>query len=175
MLYRDYRRIEGYEDYIISNYGEVISLKHGKSRIIKLQPTTKGYLGLSLYKDDKRTQRKIHILVGNAFIGERTGKLTFDHIDRDKTNNRADNIRLATPEEQAINKGIYKNNKLRLQNISIQKKSDTYSFYRINIKRNGKNFVKSLNIKKYTLEDAIKIRDVQMEKLKSNANENEID
>ena len=99
MLYRDYRRIPGYEHYVISNYGEVFSLKRkGVIKTIQLKsfPNPDGYLLVCLSKDGKVKTTRIHVLVGKAFVGERTGELTFDHIDRDKTNNSADNIRLAT-------------------------------------------------------------------------------
>ncbi|MHA2183017.1 MAG: NUMOD4 domain-containing protein, partial [Promethearchaeota archaeon] len=68
MLYRDYRPIEGFEDsYIISNYGEVFSLKGKKSRILKPSPDNKGYLMVSLRKDGKTKTIRIHRLVGNHF------------------------------------------------------------------------------------------------------------
>ena len=98
MLYIDYRRIEGNEDYIISNYGDVISLKRKTSIILKTCLDEKGYKMVNI-----RPTTRVHILVGNAFVGKRENGLTFDHIDRDNTNNRADNIRLATKSEQAEN------------------------------------------------------------------------
>ena len=44
MLYIDYRRIEGNEDYIISNYGDVISLKRKTPIILKTCLDNNGYL-----------------------------------------------------------------------------------------------------------------------------------
>ena len=181
MLYRDYRRIEGNEDYIISNYGEVFSLKRRyvtKTIEMKPCPDENGYLMATLTKDGKHKTIRIHILVGNAFVGKRENGLTFDHINREKTNNRVDNLRLATRQEQANNRGDYKNNKLGEKYICVinrKCKGKILPCYRIIIKINKKIvFCKDLGFKKYTLEDAIKIRDVQLEKLKSNTNENEI-
>tara|TARA_R110002020_G_scaffold65412_4_gene172764 strand:- start:6 stop:533 length:528 start_codon:yes stop_codon:yes gene_type:complete len=175
MLYRDYRRIEGYEDYVISNYGEVISLKNGKSKIIKLQ-LMGGYLSLKLSKNGIARRYTIHVLVGNAFIGKRENGLTFDHIDRVRTNNRVDNIRLASGYTQAQNKNVSKSNKLKLKYISACHNCNDVYYWRVRIERFKKIVVdKWFNQKKYTLEDAIKFRDVQLEKLKSNTNGNEID
>jgi len=90
-LYRDYRRVEGFEDYIISNYGEVFSTKswHGKeSREMKYCVQNNGYLQVNLWNNNISKKFTVHSLVGNAFIGKRINGLTFDHIDRNRTNNR---------------------------------------------------------------------------------------
>tara|TARA_R110002020_G_C16245737_1_gene769437 strand:+ start:913 stop:1413 length:501 start_codon:yes stop_codon:yes gene_type:complete len=157
----DYRKINGYPDYIISNNGIVWSTKNGMVREMKPNFTMNGYKKICLYKDGIKKTHTIHSLVGNAFIGLRTGEMTFDHIDRNKTNNRADNIRLATKSEQQVNTNTSKNNKLGEKYICIQMdKRNGRKFYTILIRRNGKEiFRKCINIKKYSLEDAKKIRD----------------
>ena len=71
-----------------------------------------GYLQLGLLKNGKRKTSKVHVLVGEAFIGLRTGEMTYDHIDRNNQNNRSDNLRLATKSEQGQNRNLLKNNKL---------------------------------------------------------------
>jgi len=158
-FYRDYRRVEGFEDYIVSNYGEVWSLKWGKVRELKMCINNDGYKQIDLSEDSKSKKIKVHVLVGNAFVGKRIGAMTFDHIDRDKLNNKSDNIRLATKSEQSINKNLYKSNKLKQKNICINNKSGRI-YYHIKITRDKKRlFEKNLNVKKYSLEDAIKVRD----------------
>jgi len=160
-----YRYVEDYPDYIITNYGDVISLKGKKPRILKQSFDNDGYLMVSLCKNGKRKSIKIHTLVGNAFVGKRTGDLTFDHIDICKTNNRADNIRLATKTEQNINQNMNIRNKTGERNISIVI-SGNYTCFHIKIKRKRKVVInKKLNIKKYTMDDAIKMRDEQLELL----------
>ena len=87
-MYIDYRYIDGYdEDYIISNYGDIISLKRKKPRLLKPN-ITQHYKKLDLCKNGKTKTWAVHVLVGNAFIGKRINGLTFDHIDRVKTNNQ---------------------------------------------------------------------------------------
>jgi hypothetical protein len=160
-LYRDYRRIEGFPDYIVSNYGEVYSLKRGKVRELKMGFNRDGYKCVKLGHDHIFKDFKVHALVGNAFIGKRINGLTFDHIDRNKINNKSDNIRLATRSEQQLNKNLHKSNKLKQKNICINNDKRTgYSYYYIQIRRDKKMvFQKRLNVEKYKIEDAIKIRD----------------
>ena len=159
-MFLDYRRIVGFPDYIISNYGIVYSTKFGKVREMKPSYDKDGYKYVCLYKNGVRKMLTVHSLVGNAFVGKREGEMTFDHWpDRTRTNNRADNIRLATLLQQAHNKGIQKNNKLGEKHICTTFKPG-YEYYAIQINRNKKIvFHKLLNKKKYTLEDAIKERD----------------
>ena len=160
-MYRDYRRVQGYPDYIISNYGEVYStFKYGTCwRELKPNIDKYGYKKVVLCNNGIRKDATIHALVGNAFVGLREGELTFDHEDQNKLNNRADNIRLATKSEQTINQKINKSNTSGEKYISTHFKPG-YEYYHIQIKRNGKHvFRKSLNKKKYTIEDAKKLRD----------------
>ena len=146
--------IEGYDGrYSVSNFGRVYS-NYRKGRFLKGCPNTKGYLQVGLCKDGKPKVIYIHILVGNAFVGKRENGLTFDHIDRNNQNNRADNIRLATKSEQVINTKIRRDNKLGEKNIRNQGNS-----YRLQINRNCKIvFNKYYNMNKYTLDDVIKER-----------------
>ena len=163
-MFRDYRRIEGYEDYIISNYGEVYSLKRGMVRDMKQHVGTHGYMQCRLSTNARAKTLRVHVLVGNHFIGKRQGELTFDHIDINRVNNRADNIRLATKSEQRINTKINKNSKTGERNI--RNHTDTRpdrngnEYWKIEIRRNKKIvFNKCLNKKKFSLEDAVKVRD----------------
>jgi len=146
--------IEDYEGlYAISNMGRVYS--HINDIIMKGTPDKKGYLQVDLHKDGSRKTICIHILVGNAFIGERTNELPeFDHKDINNQNNRADNIRLVTKSQQQLNKNIQINNKSGYKNISIRGNR-----YIIQIRRNTKIvFDKSYLKKDYTLEQVVEER-----------------
>ena len=157
-MLRDYRRVDGHPDYIISNVGEVWSLKCGKVKLMKTNPNTQGYLQVGLCEKGKRTTHHIHALVGIHFIGLRTGSLTYDHIDTNKLNNNADNIRLATKSEQVENRNMQKNNKLGFKNIS-KEVNNGYEYYIIAITRNGKLVRKLFRKDKYSLEQVVEERD----------------
>lgn len=158
--------IDGFNgDYMVSNFGDVKSFVLCKDGKILKPSNGGGYLQCGLYKDRKKKTRKIHTLVGEAFVGLRTGELTYDHIDRNKINNRADNIRLATKSQQIVNQNIAKNNSTGYKNISKCVNCGN-GYYRINIIRNKKMVVdRTYNIKKFTLDEVIKIRDEELAKL----------
>lgn len=83
--------IKGFPDYLISNIGEVISMKKG-FRVLRPSLCGKGYLGLTLHIDGKATPKLVHRLVAEAFIDNHENVLTVDHIDNVKTNNRVENL-----------------------------------------------------------------------------------
>lgn len=68
-----------------------------------------GYLHVRLCKDGTITLKKVHIIVAEAFLDydpsqyDRTdvNSLVVDHINRDKTDNRLDNLEVVTIEENA--------------------------------------------------------------------------
>ena len=160
MLYLDYRRVDGHPDYIISNIGEVWSIKFGKVILMKPSTVAGGYLGIILFKNGKRTFYAIHVLVGIHFIGLRTGTLTYDHIDTNNQNNRADNLRLATKCEQAENRKVRKDNKLGIKHITEAVNKSGNEYYTIGIKRNRKLVInKSFRKDKFNIEHVIEERD----------------
>jgi len=161
-MFRDYRPIEGYEDYIVSNYGEVFSNKGKSCRMLKPASDGSGYLMVVLCQGGSRRTLKVHVLVGNAFIGKRTGEMTFDHIDRNSVNNRADNIRLATKQQQNLNRNS-KRGKSGEKYINIVF-SCAKPYYRFHVVRTINGEKKSLikkyfSFKKYCIDDALKFRD----------------
>ena len=76
----EYRIIKDFENYSVSNIGNVRNNKTGK--ILKLK-NSHGYRTVNIYGKFPR----VHRLVGIAFIPNIDNKPYVDHIDNDKTNN----------------------------------------------------------------------------------------
>ena len=161
-MFRDYRRVKGFEDYIVSNYGEVFSTKRGKCRMLKLASDGSGYLRVDLSQGGIKRTIKVHVLVGNSFVGIRTCGLTFDHIDRNSVNNRADNIRLATKREQNLNRKMKRGKTGEKYIVATTKNKKPYYKFYIKITKNDKSILqkqKYFSFQKYCLDDVVKYRD----------------
>ena len=87
-----FKKIEGYDDYLIRGNGDVYSLKGKKPRKLKLGNHYKGYLIVQLWKNGKRKDINVHRLVAQAFIPNPCGFDTVDHIDGNKKNNCISNL-----------------------------------------------------------------------------------
>ncbi len=94
--------IVGFDNYQVSNYGKIKNKKSG--RILSENPTEKGYMKVNLRKDGKSNTVRVHKLVCEHFNANPGSKPQIDHRDEDKSNNRADNLRWCTDQE---NKNFY--------------------------------------------------------------------
>ena len=97
----EYKQIIDFDNYEVSNLGNVRNIKTG--RILKGKDDTHGYLKVGLCKDKKKTNKKIHRLVAEAFIENPENKPCVDHIDNNKKNNDITNLRFATVSENNQN------------------------------------------------------------------------
>jgi hypothetical protein len=75
--------------YEVSNMGNVRSVWSNKERFIKGSPDKDGYLRTRI----KQKSVRIHTLVITTFLGPRPDGMIIDHIDRNRQNNRLDNLR----------------------------------------------------------------------------------
>ena len=96
----EWRDIKGYEGkYMVSNLGRVKSLNYrrtGKEKIMKGVPDGHGYLQVKLWKDGKDKKYMINRLVAQAFLPNPNNLPEVNHIDKDKTNNKVENLEWCT-------------------------------------------------------------------------------
>lgn len=100
---------EIYDNYQVSNFGQILSLNYERTRKPKLLKTSKdknGYLRVSLYKNGKQNYFQIHRLVAETFLPNPNNLPQVNHIDENKENNRVDNLEWCT-HEYNINYGTH--------------------------------------------------------------------
>ena len=90
--------INDFPNYEISNYGNI----RNKTRLIKAVPNKHGY-NVVVLCDSIRKSVNVHRLVALAFIPNPENKPCIDHIDGNKSNNHADNLRWVTSKENCNN------------------------------------------------------------------------
>jgi hypothetical protein len=101
--------ITGYE---VTRRGEVFSVDHnwrgyGKRRL-KESMNSYGYPSVRITVDGVRRRYCVHILVAERFLGEKpTPQHEVCHIDGDKKNNQASNLRWGTQKDNARDRDIH--------------------------------------------------------------------
>lgn len=143
--------IKDYPKYLIYNDGRVYSKYYNK--FLKPHSNEKGYLDYKLSGICKRKQFRVNRLVALHYIPNPDNKPEVDHIDQNIKNNNVNNLRWVTREEQMDNRSVTTNTGHKYIRI----------IYRNNIKHyiieKKKCFKKSMTSNKYTLQDAINLRD----------------
>lgn len=89
----EFRIIEEFPNYMVSEFGEVLHIKSGRFR--KKQKSTNGYyhLNFNIPGKNKIITKKLHRLVALCFIGQPPeGKNLINHKDGNKLNNHYSNL-----------------------------------------------------------------------------------
>lgn len=95
-----WKRIAGYENYIVSSNGVIQNVKTNK--ILKPSFDKKGYLEVWLSLNGKPKKFSVHRLVASAFIPNPENKTQVNHIDGDKSNNNLSNLEWVTNQENIL-------------------------------------------------------------------------
>ena len=85
-----WKNVDGFDNYLVSNKGRVMNGKTG--RILRPASDGHGYDKVVLCKNGITSTKKVHRLVGEAFIDNPNELDTINHIDENKHNNTADNL-----------------------------------------------------------------------------------
>lgn len=135
-----WKSIKEYDiEYLISNYGNIISPEHDvidkrgikqhfKERQIKPVLHSTGYLIVTFRKQGKKISVRVHKLVAELFVENPYNKPIVDHIDGNKTNNNALNLRWVTNSENLRNENTYYNFK---EKVTKARKSEIKPVYQL--------------------------------------------
>ena len=146
----EWRKIEGFDGYEISVEG-VRSYKNARHGLRETPKMMKGFIldGYLQIRLDGKNYR-FHRLLMIAFVPNPENKPLIDHINRNRLDNRIENLRWATHQENCENVSIHSNNKLGIQHIR-----KNVSGFEFRITRNGILHYKYFNTK----EEAIAYKD----------------
>jgi hypothetical protein len=112
--------VKDFPNYLIYPDGRVFS-KNGRSNGFMKPDTNGGYYYVYLYKDGKSKLKKIHRLIAEHYIPNPDNKPFVDHKNRDRKDNRIENLRWVTRRENNINRTIGSNNTIGFKWISPMK------------------------------------------------------
>lgn len=103
-----YKDIIGFEnDYMISNYGNVISKKWNNKKQMNPGCDTNGYPQVMLSKNGKQKGFKISRLVAIHFIENPNNLSDVNHIDLNKINNHFSNLEWVSKRENSAHRNFH--------------------------------------------------------------------
>lgn len=125
MCIMEWKTIKGFENYEVSNEGEVRNITTGL--VLKPRDNGAGYLYVDLYVNKEAARRYIHRLVAETFIPNTNNKPEVNHIDEDKANNSVSNLGWVTAKENSN----YGTKTERMKNNLEWKKSNAENLQRL--------------------------------------------
>lgn len=115
--------IQEFEDYLISNLGEVYSKKRNRYLSLKIPKNKKRYVQVVLHKNGKHYYKQIHRLVVTHFLNiPKNEYFEVNHIDGNKLNNKITNLEIVTHEQNmahASKNGLFINSYRGVNQYSI--------------------------------------------------------
>ena len=117
-----WKKIEGFENYSVSNNGQVRNDKTG--RILKTYKKPSGYIQVQIGR--KTVPKYIHRLVAHAFLPNESNKPQVNHKNGNKGDNRANNLEWVTASENTFAYGYairieHKKKKITATNVNGKK------------------------------------------------------
>lgn len=91
--------VKDFESYLISNHGNVISIRMGKPRHLRPRKCSAGYLFVTLLNHQGQKHKTIHWLVFTHFVGDLKPDHEINHKDLNKLNNYFGNLNQLTHQQ----------------------------------------------------------------------------
>lgn len=160
-----WRNIKGWDRYQVSNLGNVRSKAWGRTKLMSPHEY-KGYMRLNFVRDSKSYAYKVHRLVAHAFLAmPLDSKLTVDHINEVKNDNRLVNLRVVTQYQNNIN---YSSSRRELPaNVHMIKKTGRYQVRKTYGDKAGLGC--EIHLGTYaTIEEAVSVRDDHFDYIANN-------
>lgn len=129
--HEEWKEIDGYPNYLISNLGRVCKVNK-KYKLIISPWITSGYYVVKLSKNNVGKDFAVHRLVAKAFLQHDDERLYVNHKDGNKLNNIVDNLEWCTFQENcehAWKAGLCKPNPTVLKRMSDMYKSCYIKLY----------------------------------------------
>lgn len=102
-----WKNIENFDNYQVSNLGNVRNLnfnKTGKVKLLKQKTDKDGYSEIILCKNSKYKTFKVHRLVAINFVDNNDDKPQVNHINGNKSDNNVNNLEWVTASENLKHK-----------------------------------------------------------------------
>lgn len=150
-IWKDVVGFEG--EYLVSSMGNIRSFKkYGKNGgLITPQIDKFGYPVAKLWRNGKPVFKKVHRIVAMAFIPNPENKPVIDHINTIRTDNRVENLRWCTVEEN-VNNPI---SKMKLSKTMTGRKASEETRRKLSLIRRGEG--NSMYGKNHTEETKMKM------------------
>lgn len=147
--------------YEVSDLGKVRNIK--TQRIMKGKIDKDGYWQVCMHARGMKYKKSlsVHRLVALAFIPQVKYMNQVDHIDQDRTNNCAYNLRWCDSQINNCNRKDQSQFGAHLTEMTLRK----HDYWRINFHARGVNVIKNFNKNDMTLENAKRFRDILAEDL----------
>lgn len=97
--------IDGYEGlYMVSDQGQIMGTpkKTTCGHVLNLTKKKAGYVHVCLCKDNEKRTYSVHRLVAKAFVANPNGKPEVNHINGNRSDNRAENLEWVTRGENEV-------------------------------------------------------------------------
>lgn len=124
-----------YPSLVISSEGDI---RGPSGKWLKLFPSkTNPYLHFTIYSAGKWTQLQVHVVVCTAFHGPRPAGMITRHLNGDPRDNRAENLRWGTFEENEADKAKHDRNQIGERHHSAKLTEDQVRAIRAVPRRRG--------------------------------------